>query len=90
MRVQRRVHKRLRSDWNLLRKRGVRRIQRVTRQPTEPGSVQLSLTVKKLQLWSLWSELYDKEHARFHDRQKKEALWAEISAELKLQPFDVR
>ena len=24
------------------------------------------------------------------DRQKKEALWAEISAELKLQPFDVR
>ena len=35
-------------------------------------------------------EFYDKEHARFHDRQKKEALWAEISAELKLQPFDVR
>ena len=35
-------------------------------------------------------ELYDKEHARFHDRQKKEALSAEISAELKLQPFDVR
>ena len=33
-------------------------------------------------------ELYDKEHVRFHDRQ--EALWAEISAELKLQPFDVR
>ena len=35
-------------------------------------------------------ELYDKEHACFHHRQKKEALWAEISAELKLQPFDVR
>ena len=35
-------------------------------------------------------ELYNKEHACFHDRQKKEALWAEISAELKLQPFDVR
>ena len=34
-------------------------------------------------------ELYEKEHARFYDRQKKEALWAEISAELKLQPFDV-
>ena len=34
-------------------------------------------------------ELYDKEHAHFHDRQK-EALWAEISAELKLQPFGVR
>ena len=32
--------------------------------------------------------MYDKEHGRFHDRQKKEALWAEISAELKLQPFD--
>ena len=35
-------------------------------------------------------ELYDKENGRFHDRQRKEALWAEISAELKLQPFDVR
>ena len=35
-------------------------------------------------------ELYEKEHARFHDRQKKEALWAEISTELKPQLFDVR
>ena len=35
-------------------------------------------------------ELYDKEHGRFHYRQKKEALWAEISAELKLHRFDVR
>ena len=35
-------------------------------------------------------ELYDNEHGHFHDKQKKEALWAEISAELKLQPFDVR
>ena len=35
-------------------------------------------------------ELYDKEHARFYNRQKKEALWAEISAELKLKPFDVK
>ena len=35
-------------------------------------------------------ELCDKEHGRFHDRQRKEALWADISAELKLQPFDVR
>ena len=35
-------------------------------------------------------ELYDKEHLRFHDRTRREALWAEISAELKLQPFDVR
>ena len=35
-------------------------------------------------------ELYDKEHACFHDRQKKEAVSAEISTELKLQPFDVR
>ena len=34
--------------------------------------------------------MYDKEHGRFHDRHRKEALWAEISAELKLQPFDVR
>ena len=35
-------------------------------------------------------ELYDKEHPQFHDRNRREALWAEISAELKLQPFDVR
>ena len=35
-------------------------------------------------------ELYDKEHPRFHDSTRREALWAEISAELKLQPFDVR
>ena len=34
------------------------------------------------------SELYDKEC--FHDKQKKEALWAEIPAELKLRPFDMR
>ena len=34
--------------------------------------------------------MYDKEHGRFHDRHRKESLWAEISAELKLQPFDVR
>ena len=34
--------------------------------------------------------MYDKEHGCFHDRHRKEALWAEISAELKLQPFDVR
>ena len=34
--------------------------------------------------------MYDKEHAHFHDRHRKEALWAEISAELKLQPFEVR
>ena len=38
----------------------------------------------------LHPELYDKEHSRFHDRNRREALWAEISAELKLQPFDVR
>ena len=35
-------------------------------------------------------EMYDKEHGCFHDRHRKEALWPEISAELKLQPFDVR
>ena len=38
----------------------------------------------------LHPELYDKEHSRFHDRNRREALWAEISAELKLQPFDAR
>ena len=35
-------------------------------------------------------ELYDNEHPRFHDTTRREALWAEISAELKLQSFDVR
>ena len=35
-------------------------------------------------------ELYDKEHPRFHDRTRRETLWAEIAAELHLQPFDVR
>ena len=35
-------------------------------------------------------ELYYKEHPRFHDRTRREALWPEIFAELKLQPFDVR
>ena len=35
-------------------------------------------------------ELYDKEHPRYHARHRREALWAEISAELQLQPFDVR
>ena len=35
-------------------------------------------------------ELYDKEHPRFHDRTRRETLWSEIAAELKLQPLDVR
>ena len=35
-------------------------------------------------------ELYDKEHPRFHDRTRRETLWAEIATELHLQPFDVR
>ena len=35
-------------------------------------------------------EVYDKKHARFHDRESREAVWSEISAELKLQLFDVR
>ena len=30
------------------------------------------------------------QHPQFHDRNRREALRAEISAELKLQPFDVR
>ena len=32
----------------------------------------------------LHPELYDKEHPRFHDRTRREVLWAEISAEHKL------
>ena len=35
-------------------------------------------------------ELYAKEHPCFPDRNRRKALWAEISAELKLQPFDDR
>ena len=35
-------------------------------------------------------ELYDKEHPGFHDRHRREAVWSEISGELKLQSFDVR
>ena len=34
-------------------------------------------------------ELYDKEHPRFHNNNRREALWAEISAEQKFQQFDV-
>ena len=51
---------------------------------TDSGEVSIVEFVK------LHPELYDKEHSRFHDRNRREALWAEISAELKLQPFDVR
>ena len=49
-----------------------------------------SQEVSIVEFVKLHPELYDKEHLRFHDRTRREALWAEISAELKLQPFDVR
>ena len=51
-----------------------------------------TFTVRKfpLEFVKQHPELYDKEHSRFHDRTRREALWAEISAELKLQPFDVK
>ena len=57
MEGQRKIQKRDRNNQKLLRKlaknmRGVRKIQSST-QPREPGSVQHSLTAKKLQLWSL-------------------------------------
>ena len=67
--------------------RGVRKS--ATQQPREPGFVLHSLTAI-VEFVKEHTELYDKEHGRFHDRQRKEAIWAEISAELKLQPFDVR
>ena len=73
--------------------RGVRKNQSATQQPKEPGSVLHSLTAKKnaiVEFVKEHPELYNKEHGRFHDRHRKKALWAEISAELKLQPFDVR
>ena len=49
-----------------------------------------SQEVSIVEFVKLHPELYDKEHSRFHNRNRREALWAEISAELKLQPFDVR
>ena len=49
-----------------------------------------SQEVSIVEFVKLHPELYDKEHSRFHDRTRREALWAEISAELKLQPFEVR
>ena len=57
--------------------------------------MQLLLTVRKFPLWNLYSSTQNCmtrniQHLRFHDRNRREALWAEISAELKLQPFDVR
>ena len=73
--------------------RGVRMNQSATQQPREPGSVLHSLTTEEhviVEFVKQLPELYNKEHGRFHDRQRKEALWAEISAELKLQTFDVR
>ena len=49
-----------------------------------------SQEVSIVEFVKLHPELYDKEHSRFHNRTRREALWAEISAELNLQPFDVR
>ena len=49
-----------------------------------------SQEVSIVEFVKLHPELYDKEHSRFHDRTRREALWPEISEELKLQPFDVR
>ena len=49
-----------------------------------------SQEVSIVEFVKLHPELYDKGHSCFHDRTRREALWAEISAELKLQPFDVR
>ena len=47
-----------------------------------------SQEVSIVEFVKLHPELYDKEHSRFHDRTRREALWAEISAELKLQPCE--
>ena len=49
-----------------------------------------SQEISILEFVKLHPELYDKEHPCFYDRTRREALWAEISAELKLQPFYVR
>ena len=49
-----------------------------------------SQEISIVEFGKLHPELYDKEHPCFHDRTRREALWAEISAELKLQSFDVR
>ena len=68
---------------------GVRRIQRVTRQPRVCATFTDSQETAIVEFVKEHPELYDNKHACFHNRQK-EAVWAEISAELKLQPFDVR
>ena len=39
-----------------------------------------SQEVSIVEFVKLHPELYDKEHSRFHDRTRREALWAEISA----------
>ena len=96
--TEEREERRERKAYKLLRKlakkmRGVRKIQSATQQPREPGFVLHSLTAKNIAIVEFVKEhpeMYDKEHAGFHDRHRKEALWAEISAELKLQPFGVR
>ena len=41
-----------------------------------------SQEVSIVEFVKLHPELYDKEHSHFHDRTRREALWAEISAEL--------
>ena len=70
----------------------MKKIRSAILQPREPGCVPLLQTVivSIVEFVEQHPELYDKEHPRFHDRTRREALWAEISAELKLQPFDVR
>ena len=63
--------------------RGVRKKQGATQQPKEPGSMLHSLTAKKITIVEFVKqhpELYDKENGCFHDRQRKEAVWTEISA----------
>ena len=66
-------------DWIMRKENGGKR-----------GRKKMDEREKESEFVKLHPELYDKEHPRFHDKTRREALWAEISAELKLQPFDVR
>ena len=91
-RGQRRVQKRQTNIQKLLRKlakkmRGVGKIQSATQQRREPGSVLHSLP-RNCNCGVC--EGASRAVQQGDNRQKKETLWAEISAGLKLQPFYVR
>ena len=75
-----------------MKKRGVRkRPQNLIQQPRELSSIFVdSQEAAIVEFIKQQPELFDKEHERFHDRHRTEALWSEISEELNLGPIDVK